>query len=164
MDSEQPGDLERSVSSGERSHQQVAVETWLPGAEPTDYDIELTAPDGHRTRFWRCTACGQERDRRDGFTPSCPAGRAAALTVDGGYAVDDERTRRSMAADLSVQFLAFGSGFAVEDDGTRYVVDVDAETCSCDAVPGDAPCVHVRRADLAIRIGELPGPDGRYAR
>lgn len=164
MDSDPPSDRELSVPSGERNHQLAAVDAWLPGAEPTDYDIALSADNEHRTRYWRCTACGQERDRRDAFTARCQAAGTTEVAVDGGYAVDDERTRRAMAADLTVRFLAFGSHYAVEDDGTRYVVDVDAETCSCDADPGNAPCLHLRRADLAIRTGELPGPDGRYAR
>lgn len=165
MDSGRLTDRDRVVSPGDpNGHDRVAVEAWRPGAEPTDSELERSAGAGHRSRYWRCTACGEERQHRDEFTASCPAEATAAVAVDGGYRVDDRRTRRALAAELTVRFLAFGPHYAVEGDGTRHVVDLDAETCSCGADAAEDPCEHVRRADLAVRTGELPGPDGRYVR
>lgn len=165
MDHDPLTDADRAVSPDQSTdHDLVAVTTWLPGAEPTPYDIALSAGEGYRTRYWRCRTCGQERSRRREFGTACPAAAGTELAVDGGYAVADERTRRALAEELAVQFLDFGPGYAVLDDGTRYIVDIEAETCNCGVDDTTELCAHVRRADLAVRTGELPGPDGRYVR
>lgn len=84
----------------------------------------------------------------------------------GGYSIEDARTRRALLPDLVVSFLTFGPGYVVEHaDGTRYVVDIEAETCGCDEHRETGVyCAHLRRADLAIRTGEIPDPDGYYLR
>lgn len=168
MDSQSLTTDRRTVPADDHptGHDLIAIDTWLPGPQPTDSDLELAAGREHPSRFWRCRACGAERNRPDEFAVPCPGGREPAVALDGGYSIEDERTHRALAADVTVEFLTFGPGYRViEGDGTEYVVDVDAETCRCDddVGPGNY-CEHLRRADIAIRTGELPGPDGRYVR
>ncbi len=147
-------------------HDLIAVSEWLPGAEPTDADVELSNGREYRSRYWRCRACGEERNRRDEFETPCAVEGRPAPAFDGGYSIEDDRTRRALSGRLSVRFVRFGPGYAVETlDGERWFVDVEAEVCSClDRDPDGAYCEHLRRVDLAIRTGELPGPDGRYVR
>ncbi|MFB6362086.1 MAG: hypothetical protein ABEH59_12300 [Halobacteriales archaeon] len=166
MDSEPPVVSDRSASFSDRSgHELVAIDAWLPpGTDPFDDETEPSPTDGQGSRVWRCTACGQERRRRDRFTEFCLSEPLPESVIDGGYSIDDERTKRALAPELTVQFLAFGSHYAVEERGTRYIVDIDGGACTCDADDVDGPCVHLRRVDLAIRTGALPGPDGRYDR
>lgn len=86
--------------------------------------------------------------------------------TDGGYSVEDARTLRALSADLTVDWVTFGPGYRVEDaDGSTYIVNVEAETCRCAAHRETGVyCEHLRRADLAIRTGELPRPDGSFVR
>lgn len=145
-------------------HDLLAVDAWLPGTRPTEYAIELTSGPTYPARYWRCRACGEERTRPDEFESVCPGGPPVEVTTDGGYPTEDDRSGMDRSPELSVEFVTFGPGYAVDTaDGERYFVNVETDTCSCDDHrENGADCVHLRRADLAIRAGELPGPDGRY--
>lgn len=148
-------------------HDLIAVSEWPPTAAAPDSDVELTPGREYRSRYWRCRACGRERNRRAEFDAPCPGHRPPRAVVDGGYSIEDERTRRALSSELTVQFLAFGPGYAVvdADRGERYIVDIRADSCSCgEPDERDPYCEHLRRVDLAVRTGELPGPDGRYVR
>lgn len=131
-----------------------------------EYPDKLATAPASQSRSWRCRACGQERDHRSAFDKPCPGERPPLSTMTGGYSIDDDCSRRALSEQLTVRFVTFGSGYAVDTEGgERYIVDVEALACSCqaDGVRG-VYCEHLRRVDLAIRMGELPGPDGRYVR
>lgn len=151
-------------------HSLVAVTEYLPGREPTDYDVDLTEgpPYTYRTRFWRCRKCGQERNRRSEFTEPCEGAPRPHPLSDGGYSIDDPRTRRALSEDMDVRFGTQGPVYAVESErGTTYEVDIDAETCTCPDWTERTPeggCKHLRRVDLEIRTGVVPQPDGTFVR
>lgn len=144
------------------AHSLIGIDVWLPGVPPTDCAIELTDGPSYRSRFWRCRACGEERSRPDDFETVCPGVATPAVVTDGGTST--EETERESTSELAVEFVTFGPGYGVvTPDGTRYIVDVEARTCRCDSQRETGEeCVHLKRADHAIRTGELPGPDGRY--
>lgn len=84
----------------------------------------------------------------------------------GGYSVEDPRTRRALTEDMTVLFGDPGPVYAVNSgSGATYRVDVGAETCSCpDHRKRAVFCKHLRRVDLEIRAGLIPGPDGTFIR
>ena len=129
---------------------------------PTSASEALPGQDGYGTRFWRCRACGAERNGPDEFETVCPGGSSLAVVTDGGASV--EEPDRAASEKLTVQFVEFGPGYGVvTPDGTRYIVDIEARTCGCDEhAQSDVECEHLHRVDHAIKTGELPGPDGRY--
>lgn len=144
----------------------MAISQWLPGKEPTDYGVELTDGNEYETRFWRCRKCGQERNRREEFVEACSVDRLSSPLFEGGYSIDEPRTRRALSEDMTVRFLERGPRYAVESEsGRTYEVDVEAETCSCpDYATREVFCKHLRRVDLEIRAGVTPGPDGTFVR
>lgn len=152
---------------GTNEHSLVAVEEYIPGNAPTDYDIELGTSREYLTRFWRCQYCGQERNRRDEFDNACE-GEPKSLLGDGGYSVEDARTRRALTEAIDVEFGVVGPHYPVTGErGKTYEVNVDDRTCSCPDYQKRAPtggCKHVRRAVLEIQAGQLPGPDGTFHR
>ena len=93
-----------TTSPGQHDHVLVAVDQWLPGRVPTDYDIDLSDADGYRTRFWRCRRCGQERNRPFEFGEPCEGGPLRTPLEDGGYSIDDPRTRRALSEEMDVRF------------------------------------------------------------
>lgn len=147
-------------------HDLIAISQWLPGKAPTDYGVELTDGNEYETRFWRCRKCGQERNRREEFTEPCAVERLPNPVMEGGYSIDDPRTRRALSEDMTVHFGNRGPTYEVDSEsGARYRVDVDAETCTCpDYEKREVFCKHQRRVDLEIRAGVIPGPDGTFVR
>jgi hypothetical protein len=147
-------------------HDLIAISQWIPGSEPTNYGIDLTEGPAYETRFWRCRKCGQERNRRDEFAEPCPVDRLPNPVMEGGYSIDDPRTRRALSEDMIVHFGERGPIYDVESEsGATYRVDVDAETCACpDHESREVFCKHLRRVDMGIRAGVLPGPDGTFVR
>lgn len=147
-------------------HDLIAVSRWLPGKVPADYDIDLCEGGWYEAQFWRCRRCNEERDRRDEFDESCSAPRVPTRTVDGGYSVDDDRTRRALGERMVVEFVRLGPIYRVESQSGRvYLVDVEAETCTCpDHTNRGTYCKHLRRVDLEIRVGTVPRPDGTFVR
>lgn len=75
-------------------HKLVAIDEWLPGTEPTPYEIDLTDGSEYRTRYWCCRNCSQERNRRDGFIDRCESPDPPTPLEAGRYTIDDPRTRR----------------------------------------------------------------------
>jgi hypothetical protein len=52
--------------------------------------------------------------------------------------------------------------YVVETEGGTYVVDVEADTCTCpDSAIRGARCKHLRRVDVEIADGLVPSPDER---
>lgn len=150
----------------QHEHDLIAVGQWLPGAEPTNYDVDLTEGTVYETRFWRCRKCGQERNRREEFSAPCDVNRPRNPLMEGGYSIDDPRTRRALSEDMAVHFVERGPSYQVDSEsGNSYEVNVEAETCTCpDHQDREVFCKHLRRVDLEIRTGVLPGPDGTFVR
>lgn len=113
---------------------------------------------------WRCRKCGQERNDRDAFAEACELDRPLNPLLEGGGAVEGARTRRALTGAMTVRFAERGPTYAVEgESGNSYVVDIDAETCSCpDQTKGETFCKHLRRVDLEIRADTVPGQGGRF--
>ncbi|GAB3038807.1 hypothetical protein GCM10025298_30200 [Natronobiforma cellulositropha] len=149
-------------------HDLVAIDEWIPGTEPTPYDIDLTEGYEYRTRYWRCRNCAQERNRRDEFTGSCDNPQPPTALEAGGYSIGEPRTRRALTEDLDVRFSEPGPIYGVRSrSGNTYTVDVEAVTCTCPDFEQRQPaggCKHVRRVDLEIRTGLVPAPDGTFVR
>jgi len=86
----------------------------------------------------------------------------------GGYSVDEPRTRRALSEDMDVRFASVGPTYeVVSGSGNTYMVDVEAETCTCPDCEQRQPsggCKHLRRVDLEIRTGITPAPDGTFNR
>ncbi len=78
-------------------HELIAIDEWLPGREPTPYEIDLTDGYEYRTRYWRCRNCGQERNRRNEFRDQCETPALSTPLEEGGYSIDDPRTRRALS-------------------------------------------------------------------
>lgn len=162
---EPPADAQRTVNN----HVLVVVEEWLPGPEPTDAEITLGTGRQYRTRYWRCQHCGQERSRPEEYAAACDAEPTTPL-ADGGYSVEDPRTRRALTEDMAVHFDERGPVYRVSGESrTTYTVDIEAGTCTCPDYEhrGDhleEGCKHLRRVDLEISAGEVPGPDGTFHR
>lgn len=149
-------------------HELVAVDEWLPGAEPTPYEIDLTDGYEYRTRYWHCRNCGQERNRRREFSDPCEAPDPPTPLEAGDYSIDEPRTRRALSGDMDVRFVSVGSTYeVVSESGNTYTVDIEAETCTCPDCEQRQPaggCEHLRRVDLEIRTGIIPTPDGTFNR
>ena len=145
-------------------HELVEITAWLPGHEPTGCSIDLREGDGYPSTYWRCRACGAERDRKKEFGERCPGPGKPTPRLDGGYSVDDARTRRALREAMVVEFVRLGPLYRVQSQsGNVYLVDVDAETCTCpDHSRRGGYCKHLRRVDLEIRVGTVPGPDGTF--
>lgn len=155
----------------DNGHLLIVVEEWLPGREPTDYGIDLTADYGYRTRYFRCRNCGQERNRRSEFRERCEVETPPNPVADGGYSIEEPRTRRALTEDMDVRFGTRGPVYEVHSQsGNTYEVDIEAKTCTCPDyrkrrdMLGDLGCKHLRRVDLEIRARTLPRPDGRLPR
>lgn len=162
-----PSRIPRSIPAAdhESGHDLIAVDAWLAGFPPRDAEIELTTGPAYRSRFWRCRACCAEHAHPDEFDMACPGVRPGSVTADGGYSIDDPETGRALSSELSVKWVRFGPDYLVEDGGSTYTVNVEAETCRCvESREKGVYCEHLRRADLAVRTGELPDPDGRFVR
>lgn len=147
-------------------HDLVAIAEWMPGSQLTGEPPD--GLDGGRIdrRYWRCRKCGQERARREAFAARCPVDRLESPVTEGGYSVEDPRTRRALTEDMTVCFAACGGHYrVVTASGTTYRVDVQAGRCSCpDHTRRGVVCKHQRRVDLEIRAGLVPGPDGTFRR
>jgi len=158
-----PGDVARL-----NGHELIAIDEYLPGKEPTPYDIDLTDGYEYRTRYWRCRKCGQERNRRNEFSTPCDDPQPPTALEAGGYSIDEPRTRRALTEDMDVRFGQQGSVYDVfSESGSTYVVDVETETCTCpdfERREPDGGCKHIRRIDLEIRTGLVPAPDGTFLR
>ncbi|MFB6218075.1 MAG: SWIM zinc finger family protein [Halobacteriaceae archaeon] len=87
-----------------------------------------------------------------------------------GCPIEDPRIGRALAEDMDIQFHERGPVCRVKGtSGTIYTVDIDAGTCTCPDFQHrgdrlDQGCKHLRRVDLEIRAGEVPGPDGTFRR
>jgi hypothetical protein len=162
------GETSETETGGEtpNEHRLVTVIECSPGIKPGDDDVDPDTGTDCRTRFWRCTYCGQERSRRDEFHGPCAVGRPRRPLVDGGYDLDDPRTWRAVTEEMSVRFGDRGCRYTVEGErGVAYEVDVAARTCTCpDHTRRGVVCKHVRRVDLDIRAGTVPRPDGKFLR
>ncbi|WP_226483184.1 SWIM zinc finger family protein [Natrinema amylolyticum] len=148
-------------------HELIAIDEWLPGREPTPYEIDLIDGYEYRTRYWRCRNCGQERNRRDEFRNQCETPVPSTPLEDGGYSVDDPRTRRALSEGMDVRFATLGARYEVVSvSGNTYEVDIEGETCTCPDFEYRQPddgCKHLRRVDLEIRTGLVPAPDGTFS-
>jgi len=100
--------LSRRRCPTERDTSFVAIDEWLPGAEPTPYELNLTDGYEYRTRYWRCRKCSQERNHRDEFTVPCDNPQPATALEAGGYSINDPRTRRALNEKLDVRFATVG--------------------------------------------------------
>jgi hypothetical protein len=145
-------------------HRLTAVVEYIPGAEPTDYDIALSDGPGYETRFYRCLDCGQERNRRDAFTEACSVEATSTPLADGGHDLSDGRTRRAVFEDMHVRFGQQGPEYTVESEsGRTYQVNIQNGTCTCpDHERRGVECKHLRRVDLDVRAGRVPEPDGTF--
>ncbi len=165
-----PTSNQLSRSRNWRQHQLLRVAEWVPGREPTDSYVELPDPQvrEYRTSYWRCEKCGQERNDVEDFIESCTIESSTDAVTDGGYSIDDPRTRRAITEAIDVRFGTCGPQYVVHSEsGNTYVVDIAARSCSCpdyekrDPVNG---CKHIRRVDMEIRAAKTPRPDGRFVR
>lgn len=147
------------------AHSLEIVTTWLPGPEPTDIEGTLGEAHEHRTRFWRCRNCGQERNHRDQFETECDGSPPAPL-FDAGYSIEEPRTRRALTENMVVRYAETDSLYLVESEsGNLYDVDIQRATCTCpDEQRRGQRCKHLRRVDLEIRTGLVPSPDGTFVR
>jgi len=75
------------------------------------------------------------------------------------------RTRRAYEEEMDVSLLRKGGIYEVRSEsGNTYEDDVAASTCTCldwQRHESDGGCKHLRRADMAIKAGTAPRPDGR---
>ncbi|WP_240756950.1 hypothetical protein [Natronorubrum bangense] len=66
---------------------------------------------------------------------------------------------------MDVSLLQKGGIYEVQSEsGNIYEVDIASKTCTCPDFTKRNPsggCKHLRRADLEIRSGNVPRPDGR---
>ncbi|UTF55569.1 hypothetical protein [Natronosalvus rutilus] len=158
-----PGDVARL-----NGHALVAIDEWLPGSEPSPYEIDFTEGSEYRTRYWRCRKCGQERNRRNDFTSLCTDPQPPTPLEAGGYSIDEPRTHRALSEDMNVRFASVGPTYEVgSESGNTYAVVVEAETCTCPDCEQRQPvggCKHLRRVDLEIQTGITPAPDGTFNR
>ncbi|WP_226043209.1 hypothetical protein [Natrinema sp. DC36] len=77
----------------------------------------------------------------------------------------EPRTKRARNEEMDVSLLQKGGIYEVQSEsGNIYEVDIASKTCTCPDFTKQNPsggCKHVRRADLEIRSGNVPRPDGR---
>ena len=171
MTKAEPSTRKRTLSAGTpdalpNGHDLIAIAEWIPGRPSTNGAIELVDGHEYETRYWRCRKCGQERNRREGFIEPCQVDHHPSPVIEGGYSIEDPRTRRALSEDMKVHFVERGPRYQVDSEsGSTYVVDVNAETCSCpDYEKREVFCKHQRRVDLEIRAGVIPCPDGTFVR
>lgn len=149
-------------------HELIAIDEWLPGREPTPYDLNLTDGYEYRTRYWRCRNCGQERNHRDEFRNQCETPAPPTPLEAERYSIDDARTRRALSEEMNVRFTTAGPIYEVDSEsGNTYELDIEAEACNCPDFEQRQPesgCKHLRRVDLEIRTGLVPAPDGTFVR
>jgi hypothetical protein len=155
---------------GPNGHELVAITEWLPGREPTTYapSVDDGPPYTHRTRFWRCRTCGQERTRPAEFSEPCDGDSQPHPLAIGKYSLEDSRTERALREDMQVRFGEHGSVYHVhsESDNT-YEIDLSSWTCTCPDWTEREPaggCKHLRRVDLEVQAGTTPQPDGTFRR
>jgi len=117
-----PGDVARL-----NGHELVAIDEWLPGAEPTPYELNLTEGYEYRTRYWRCRKCGQERNHRDEFTTSCDNPQPPNALEAGGYSIDDPRTRRALNEKIDVRFATLGPLYEESESGNTYTRSISGQ-------------------------------------
>lgn len=162
---EPPAHAHRHVNG----HTLLVVEEYLPGPEPTPYDVTLGSQHEYRTRYWRCEHCGQERSRPTDFITACDAEPTTPL-ADGGYSIAEPRTKRALTEDMDVHFDEQGPVYRVDSaSDNTYTVDIEAESCTCPDFQQrgehlEQGCKHLRRVDLEIRAGQVPGLDGTFYR
>lgn len=158
-----PTDVQTTHPNG---HDLVAIAEWIPGKPPTDASIDLVDGHEYETRYWRCRKCGQERNRPREFGEPCAVEALPNPITDGGYTIEDGRTRRALTEDMRVHFGERGPRYVVDSEsGSTYHVDVESETCTCpDHERRAIRCKHLRRVDLEVRAGLVPGPDGTFVR
>lgn len=71
------------------------------------------------------------------------------------------RARRARENPMAVRPLRDGR-YVVETDGGTYVVDTEADTCTCpDSAIRDVECKHLQRVRIEIADGLIPAPDER---
>jgi len=77
----------------------------------------------------------------------------------------EPRTKRARNEEMDVSLLQKGGIYEVQSEsGNIYEVDIASKTCTCPDFTKRNPsggCKHLRRADLEIREGNVPRPDGR---
>jgi len=77
----------------------------------------------------------------------------------------DPRTKRARTEEMDVSLLQKGGIYEVQSEsGNIYEVDIASKTCTCPDFTKRNPrggCKHLRRADLEVRSGNVPRPDGR---
>ncbi len=77
----------------------------------------------------------------------------------------EPRTKRARTEEMDVSLLQKGGVYEVQSEsGNIYEVDIASKTCTCPDFTKRNPsggCKHLRRADLEIRSGNVPRPDGR---
>ncbi len=113
-------------------HELVAIDEWLPGIEPSPYEVNLIDSYEHRTRYWRCRNCVQERNRRDDFVKPCEDSQLSTPLETGGYSIDEPRTRLALTEKINVQFVQPGPIYEVDSENrNKYVVDIEDKTYTC---------------------------------
>jgi hypothetical protein len=77
----------------------------------------------------------------------------------------EPRTKRARNEEMDVSLLQKGGIYEVQSEsGNIYEVDIASKTCTCPDFKKRNPsggCKHLRRADLEVRSGNVPRPDGR---
>ncbi|WP_224338321.1 hypothetical protein [Haloprofundus halobius] len=77
----------------------------------------------------------------------------------------EPRTKRARTEEMDVSLLQKGGIYEVQSEsGNIYEVDIASKTCTCPDFKKRNPsggCKHLRRADLEVRSGNVPRPDGR---
>ena len=77
------------------------------------------------------------------------------------------RTRRAQTERMDIHLVRAGGLYGVTTESGAYQVDVGAGECTCPDWQEREPmggCKHLRRVDMEIRAGTVPGPDGRLPR
>ena len=98
---------------------------------------------------------------------STPAEAGQQPTIDENPSQEtlEPRTKRARTEEMDVSLLQKGGIYEVQSEsGNIYEVDVASETCTCPDFTKRNPsggCKHLRRADLEVRSGNVPRPDGR---
>ena len=77
----------------------------------------------------------------------------------------EPRTKRARNEEMDVSLLQKGGIYEVQSEsGNIYEVDIASKTCTCPDFKKrnqSGGCKHLRRADLEVRSGNVPRPDGR---
>lgn len=156
------GDIEQV-----NGHELIAIDEWLPGTEPTPYEVDLTEGIEYRTRYWCCRNCGNERNHRDHFRTPCENPHPPTSFEVSDYFLEEPRTRRALSERIDVRFGRLGPIYDVSSEsGNAYIVDIEAGTCTCpdfEQRQPDGGCKHLRRVDIEIRTGMILTPDGTFS-